>query len=290
MSSSNVSAKINKQKSYNRFEEYLHKRKKEKGYLFIPYLSISDPDWDTSEKLVDMMIEIGADSIELGLPFTDPVADGPVLQRAFRRVIDQEFHMSRFYEFLEKVHKKHPDFMFTVMGYANIFYHAGLKHIFKKFISCNVGGVIIPDIPLEEKKKLVEVHGLEKIVEQISWIDFIVPTVPPDRLEKICKDGRGFLYFVSTKGVTGLKVGFSLKPWRKIIRKVKRLTDVPVVIGFGIREYAHALEAVTEADGFVIGSRIHEIVEENLKSPSKSVNAVKKEMLALLPEKKLASG
>jgi len=274
-------------------EIHLHKAISGKGYAFVPYLAVADPDWEVSKKLVSLLINSGADTIEIGLPFTDPVADGPVLQRAFKRVLSPEkplksnskFTMERFFTFLTDIHKAHPDFPFLVMGYANLFYQTGFQKIFSRLIKLNVVGVVIPDIPFEEKDRLIKRENLQPLLSKLSWIDFITPTTTADRLNKICRQASGFLYFVSTKGVTGQgKNDFSLKPWKPIIAQVRKKTKVPVLTGFGIRSAAHALEAIEATDGFIIGSRIHEIIEQNLDIISVLENRLKDELKIILPQ------
>jgi tryptophan synthase alpha chain len=269
-------------------EIHLKKTIANKGYAFVPYLAAGDPDWVASKRLIAALIASGADTIEIGLPFTDPVADGPVLQRAFKRVLSHEkaskFSIERFFSFLSDLNKAHPNFPFLVMGYANIFYHMGFHKILTLLIKHNVVGVIIPDVPYEEKARLVTRENLEPLLKKISWIDFITPTTTPDRLSKICRQASGFLYFVSTKGVTGQgQNDFSLKPWKKIISEVRKRTKVPILTGFGIRSAAHALEAIEATDGFIIGSRIHEIIEQNLDIVSVLENRLKDEMKKIIP-------
>jgi len=270
------------------FDEYLRKKKEEKGYLFMPYLAIGDPDWETSIHIVDELIEAGADSIELGLPFTDPVADGPVLQRAFHRVLSRPFSMQKYFSFIETIHKKHPEFPFMVMGYANIFYKYGFAKIFNKLASYNVRAVIIPDIPIEEKVRFIKDKDIKESLNRVAWVDFITPTTTEDRVNLICKNASGFLYFVSTKGVTG-QSEFNLKPWNKLLQATRKKSPVPVIIGFGIRNKQHVEESCKMADGFIIGSRIHEIIEENMHSQKKICQSIRKEIKSLLPEKKLAT-
>lgn len=229
----------------------------------MPYLAAGDPDWENSLKIIDVLVNAGADTIEIGLPFTDPVADGPVLQKSFKRVLAQEFTMEKFFKFLSGIKKAHPHFPLLVMGYANIFYRMGFARILKQLGTYNVTGVIIPDIPYEEKMRLIKNEKLELLLQNISWVDFITPTTTKDRLIKICSSASGFLYFVSTKGVTG-QSQFSLKPLQNIIRDVRKKTKTPILAGFGIRTAEHAREAASLTDGFIVGSRIHEIIEENL--------------------------
>lgn len=246
------------------FTRYLVERKKQRGYLFIPYIAYGDPDAKTTAEIVAKMIEGGAATVEIGLPFTDPVADGPVLERAFKRALRHEFHIADVLAMLQRLHKKYPAFPFTIMSYANIFYQAGFKSLLEKLHACNVQAVIIPDIPFDEKKYIIQKEGLSDILSKVAWIDFITPTSSAKRVQEVAREAEGFIYLVSYKGVTGQKE-FSLKPLKPLVKAVRKASKTPVVIGFGIRDKEHAAEAVRLADGFVMGTVFHEMIEHNLE-------------------------
>jgi tryptophan synthase alpha chain len=246
------------------FTRILHERKKQKGYLFVPYIAYGDPDSKITYEIICKMVEGGAATVEIGLPFTDPVADGPALERAFRRSLKHEFRMADVLAMLQKLHRKYPTFPFTVMGYANLFYQAGFKSLLEKFYDCNVQAVIIPDIPFDEKKYIIEQQGLTDILTRVAWIDFITPTTTARRLQEIARDATGFIYLVSYKGVTGQK-NFTLKPLKPLIKSIRRATRVPVIVGFGIKDKIHASEAVKLTDGFIMGTVFHEMIEHNIE-------------------------
>jgi tryptophan synthase alpha chain len=246
------------------FTRLMTERKKQKGYLFIPYIAYGDPDSKITFEIISKMIEGGAATVEIGLPFTDPVADGPALERAFKRSLRHEFHIADVLSMLQKLHKKYPAFPFTIMSYANIFYQAGFKNLLEKLYECNVQGVIIPDIPFDEKKYIIEKEGLADILGRVAWIDFITPTTSLRRVQEVAREANGFIYLVSYKGVTGQK-NFTLKPLKPLIKGVRKATKVPVVVGFGIRDKSHAAEAVRMADGFIMGTVFHEMIEHNIE-------------------------
>lgn len=242
----------------------LHERKKQKGYLFVPYIAYGDPDAKITFEIICKMVEGGAATVEIGLPFTDPVADGPALERAFRRSLKHEFKLADVFSMLNKLHKKYPKFPFTIMSYANIFYQAGFKTLLEKFYDLGVQAVIIPDIPFDEKKYIIEKEGLADVLTRVAWIDFITPTTSVKRLQEIARDASGFLYLVSYKGVTGQK-NFTLKPLKPLIKAIRKATRVPLVVGFGIRDKMHASEAVRLTDGFIMGTVFHEMIEHNME-------------------------
>lgn len=246
------------------FTRALNERKKQKGYLFIPYIAYGDPDAKITSEIIAKMIEGGAATVEIGLPFTDPVADGPALERAFKRSLKNEFKVADVLSMLQKLHKKFPGFPFTIMSYANIFYQAGFKNLLEKLSECNVQGIIVPDIPYDEKKYIIEREGLADVLNRIAWIDFVTPTTPAKKIQEIARDAQGFIYLVSFKGVTGQK-NFTLKPLKPVIKAIRRATRVPLVVGFGIKDKVHASEAARLTDGFIMGTVFHEMIEHNIE-------------------------
>lgn len=263
---------------------YLLERKKDKGYLFIPYLLLGDPNYDISLKIAKALIECGADSIEFGLPFSDPSADGVVLQKAFQRVLAKEFSMKKIEDFLSKISAYAPKHYFVIMGYANLFYQNGFSRLFQNLYEKQVRGVVIPDIPVEEKIFLKKEFHLKNYQNQIAWIDFITPTTTEKRLQKILKQAQGFLYIVSYKGTTGA-LGASLEDAKKLLMKVRKKTTLPCIVGFGIRSRQQVEEILPIADGFIIGSRIHEIIEQNLENENSIPEKIFSEIKNILPEK-----
>ena len=262
-------------------QRYLIECKKKKGFLFVPYHAFGDPDPDTSMKVVRTLFNAGADSIEIGLPFSDPVADGPVLQRTFRRILQHEFSMQNFIDFLSKIKEEFPDKKILVMGYINLFLQFGIEKLFEKFYKNNVRGVIIPDVPMEEKSYIIEQYNLHKFENKISWIDFITPTTQPHRLVKIAQNARGFIYMVSYKGVTG-RNSFDLKPISKLFKQIRKYTGVPILVGFGVKTSANVKMALEYADGFIIASRLHELIEQNLNDRQKIPGLIEQELKLLL--------
>ena len=247
-----------------------------KGYIFIPYLALNDPDWDLSFEIIETLFSLEADSIELGLPFTDPIADGIVLQKSFARILTKGFHLDDFFTFLDKLNRNFTDKFFLVMGYANIFYQYGYLRLFKKLSKLNVKGLLIPDIPFEEKKNNKNFNSLD-----VPLIDFIAPTTKDQKLKAICRESNSFLYLISTKGVTG-KSSFD-KSVFDLADITKKLTNTPLLIGFGIRNKTHTQKVIKHADGFILGSLIHEIIEENLTHKKKIPKKIFKALKGILP-------
>jgi len=265
-------------------QEFLIESKKKKGYLFVPYIALNYPDYDTSYRIIEMLFQNGADTIELGLPFTDPVADGPILQSTFNTILEDTFSWKSTLAFIDKLKNNFSDKIFLIMGYANLFHKAGFKNIFEQLYKRNIKGIIIPDIPLEEKEKIEQEEALFSMQNQVSWVSFITPTTKKERMKQIIKTAKGFLYLVSTKGVTGQNT-FDTSAIKTLALDIKNESDVPVLIGFGIRSRENVLEVIDISDGFIIGSRIHQIISElldrNLKD--KIIVEIEKEIKKILP-------
>lgn len=248
----------------NKLEQTLKQARLKKGFAFVPYLAVAEPDWQASETLVDALIATGADSIELGLPFTDPSADGPILQQVFKDVLNRGFLFKDFLNFLERIHAKHPGFPFIVMGYANVFYRRGFQKTLKELESLNVAAVVIPDLTPEEKNRILKT---EKISTSIAFISFVTLTTEKKRMQKLAREASGFIYLVSTKGVTGTNQ-FNPAPLKPVVKTLRKYTDVPVLVGFGIRNRDNVLAAAGVADGVIIGTRIHETINRHKQSTS----------------------
>lgn len=254
-------------------ETYLKKKKAEKGYLFIPYLALDDPDLDKSFEIASLYIRKGADSIEFGLPFTDPVADGPVLQKTFRNILQHPFKMSRILEFFKRMKEAYPHIPFIIMGYANLFYSYGFLKLSKKLHSLNVCGFVIPDIPYGERIKLFKEVPQLKTMQ--SWITFITLTASKKKISEMVKDARGFIYLVSIKGTTGSQLP-DFNEIKPVVQEIKKTKNIPVIIGFGIRSKKQISEVMRFADGVIIGSHLQKVITES--APNDIIPALSKEL------------
>ncbi len=230
-------------------EEYLEYRYSLKGYLFIPYLAVPFPDWDTSLVLAKTLFEEGADAIEIGIPFTDPVADGVVLQTVFQEILATYiFQWEHIFHFVIRLYEAFPDRAILFMGYANVFWQYGMDKLLTKLGSMGVKGVIIPDLPFAEAKKYND---------NIPIIQFIALTTPKERIQQIASHARGFIYLVATKGVTG-QSQHNIVKIHKIVRTIKCHSSLPVLVGFGVDSRSKTEQLLKIADGFIVGSALHE--------------------------------
>ncbi|WP_125714565.1 tryptophan synthase subunit alpha [Companilactobacillus kedongensis] len=223
--------------------------------VFIPFVVANDPDFNTTVQNVLTLADNGADIVELGIPFSDPVADGPVIQAADLRAFEAGVNVNVVFDIVEKV-RESTNVPIVFLTYTNIAFKFGYEAFCKKCHELNISGLVIPDLPLEEQ------GDLKKYTDQydISLIQLVAPT-SDERITKIAKAAQGFIYMVSSMGVTGKREDFSneLSP---TIKRIKEVTDVPVAIGFGIHSVQQAQDLSGLADGIIIGSAVVELVNK----------------------------
>ncbi|MDD3393309.1 MAG: tryptophan synthase subunit alpha [Anaerotignum sp.] len=224
-----------------------------KGKAFIPFITCGDPDLETSEKLVYAMEQAGADLIELGIPFSDPVAEGLVIQEASERALKAGVTTDKIFEMVRKI-RGNSSVPLAFMTYANLVFTYGLD----KFLSlCREYGiccVILPDIPFEEKGEM-----LDKFQEYgVKMISLIAPT-SKDRIGKIAAEAEGFVYCVSSLGVTGTRTEITTHV-AAMVESVKEAKNLPCAVGFGISSPETAAQMSKAADGVIVGSAIVKII------------------------------
>lgn len=225
------------------------------GKAFIPFLTAGDPDLETTEKLICAMADNGADLIEIGIPFSDPVAEGPVIQRASERALSTGITTDDIFDMVAKV-RKTTDVPLAFMTYINLIFTYGAEKFMSRCSELDVSAVIIPDIPYEEKEELAPAckkYG-------ISFISLIAPT-SKDRIKMIAKDAEGFVYCVSSMGVTGMRSEMN-NHISDMIDSVKEVNDIPCAVGFGVSTPEQAEEYARYADGVIVGSAVVKIVEQ----------------------------
>jgi len=224
----------------------------------ISYIMAGDPDLETTGRLILALEESGVDIIELGVPFSDPLADGPVIQRASERALASKTSLKKVLALVKEARKK-TDIPVVLMTYYNIIYKYGEADFASHASSAGVDGLIVPDLPPEEGSNLI--HHCRK--NGIDTIFLLAPTSRDRRIRKISLASRGFIYYVSLTGVTGARTTLSdtIRPMTDSIRKASRK---PLAVGFGISDAVQAAEAASCADGVVIGSALVRLVEENI--------------------------
>lgn len=228
------------------------------GKAFIPFITGGDPDIETSYELIKAMAENGADIIEIGIPFSDPIAEGPVIQEADLRALSAGTTTDALFELVVRL-RKTIDTPFIFMTYMNPIYVYGTERFMKRCAEVGIDGVIVPDVPFEEK---AEHYDYCKAVG-IDLISMIAPT-SEERIETIAKEAEGFIYCVSSMGVTGVRKEINTDIGA-MVAHVKKVTDTPVAVGFGISTPEQAKKMASLADGAIVGSAIVKMVAKNGK-------------------------
>ncbi|MBO5541921.1 MAG: tryptophan synthase subunit alpha [Acholeplasmatales bacterium] len=223
---------------------------------FIAFVTAGDPDLESTEIFIDKMIEAGTALIEIGIPFSDPIAEGSVITKADIRALASNTTTDKIFDMISNVRKKHPDFPLVFMTYVNPVFSYGYDRFFKRAQELNMLGIIIPDLPFEEKEEAAKVA--KKYNQEV--ISLIAPT-SDDRIKKIASDSNGFIYLVSSMGVTGMRSEFKTD-LDKIVSEIRKYTDTPVAIGFGISNPEQAKTMAAKSDGVIIGSAIVRIIEQ----------------------------
>lgn len=255
----------------NRINETFKRLKKEGKTAFIPYVTAADPDMETSKKIVRALTTAGADIIELGIPFSDPLADGPTIQKAVRRSLKNHCSVKKVFDMVKEL-RREICVPFVFMTYYNIIYNYGLDRFVKSAKSNGADGVIVADLSMEESSELIRLADKE----DFCVIMLTAPTTSVARFKKIASKSRGFVYYVSLTGVTGARKELSGE-LRKDIKRLSEITRKPVCVGFGISTPAQAEEIKSVSDGIIVGSAIIKVIEKNLaQSKTKIVRDVEK--------------
>lgn len=220
-----------------------------KGKAFIPFITCGDPSLEVTEQLVYAMEEAGADLIELGIPFSDPTAEGPVIQAANIRALSGGVTTDKVFAMVEKI-RKNSSIPMVFMTYANVVFSYGTERFVKKAAEVGMDGLILPDVPFEEKE---EFDGICKEYGQ-DLISLIAPT-SHERISMIAKEAQGFVYCVSSLGVTGMRSQITTDIGA-MVELVKKAKDIPCAVGFGISNPEQAKKMAGQSDGVIVGSAI----------------------------------
>ena len=236
---------------------------------FIAFLTAGDPDFETSVECFKAVARAGADLIEVGIPFSDPIAEGPVIQEADLRALSSGMTTDKVFELVREV-RKETDVPMVFMSYINPIYHYGADEFFKKAAEVGIDGAIVPDMPYEEKGELDSTAAKYGI----DIISMIAPT-SEDRIKMIAKEAKGFIYVVSSLGVTGVRTEIKTD-LGSMLSNIREVTDVPAAIGFGISTPEQAKKMAAVADGAIVGSAMVRIVAaEGENAPEKLYEYVK---------------
>ena len=231
--------------------------KKKGRRAFIAFITAGDPDLTATEQLVLSFERAGVDIVELGVPFSDPLADGLTIQASSRRALQKGITLEKIFKLVKKIRRK-SEIPIALMTYYNPVFHYGEERFITQAKQSGADGLIIPDLPPEEAKSLIQ-SAAEK---NISLVFFISPTTTQERIKYIIRASTGFIYYVSLTGVTGTRKSLDSAISNQV-RLVKRMTNKPICIGFGISNARQVRKASQIADGAIVGSAIVQQIFKN---------------------------
>ena len=232
------------------------------------FITAGDPDAETTDALLDGLVDAGVDFIELGMPFSDPMADGPAIQAASLRALEGGMNLAGTLEIARSFRQRHPNIPLILMGYYNPIYIYGNDRFIANAVAAGIDGLIIVDLPPEEDIELC----IPAQKANLSFIRLITPTSDDHRLPTILESASGFVYYVSVTGVTGM-ASAAADSISHAYQRIRKQTDLPIVTGFGIRTPEQAAEFARLSDGAVVGSAIVDIIANGVAEAG-SANAL----------------
>ena len=244
-----------------RIEKKFAQLKSEKRKAFIPYITAGDPSLDATLGLILSMEKAGADLIELGVPFSDPIADGPVIQRASERALKHGVNLQKILELGQNIRKK-SEIPLVLFSYFNPLLSYGLERLAADAVAAGFDGVLASDLTVEESEQFVSVMN----PAGLNTVFLVAPTSSPQRMKKIAETSTGFLYAVSRTGVTGEQPELAAD-LKRFLQNLRSYTTLPIAVGFGISQPEHVRAVWQEADAAVVGSSIVKEVEQCIGKP-----------------------
>lgn len=245
----------------SRISQCFEKLKKDGQSALIPYVTAGDPEPWVTVPLLHALVDAGADIIELGIPFSDPMCDGPVIQKACERALKNDVSIISVLKMVKQFREKNQDTPIVLMGYANPIESMGYSVFAKQAQEAGVDGVLTVDVPPEESddfRLTMDEHGIDTIY-------LVAPTTSEARMKVIASFARGFIYYVSIKGVTGA-AALDIEEVTGKLATLRKITDLPLGVGFGIRDGKSAASVAKIADAVVVGSTLVKCIEEHARA------------------------
>ncbi|MBE8594978.1 tryptophan synthase subunit alpha [Xenorhabdus sp. BG5] len=247
-----------------RYEQLFKKLQNKNQGAFVPFVTLGDPNPALSLEIIDTLISGGADALELGIPFSDPLADGPTIQNANLRALSSKVTPTLCFDLLAKIRTKHPDIPIGLLIYANLVFHNGIDDFYRRCKDAGVDSVLVADVPLSESSPFRSAA----IRHDIAPIFICPPNANDDLLREVASFGRGYTYLLSRAGVTGSE-NRAQQPFSHIVDKLKEYHAAPAIQGFGISEPKQVMNALNGgAAGAISGSAVVKIIEDNLHQPN----------------------
>lgn len=259
----------------NRIEKQLAQFKEQGRKALVCYIVNGDPRPEVTLPAMHALVEAGADIIEIGVPFSDPMAEGPVIQRGHERALEFNTSLTGTFQLVSEFRKTDDTTPIVIMGYANPIERMGYKDCAENSAQAGIDGILTVDLPAEESKEL---HGFlqEKSIENIF---LLAPTTTQDRMKSVVELAGGFVYYVSLKGVTGAG-HLDVDAVQTRLGEIKQLTDLPTLVGFGIKDAESASAVASVSDGVVVGSVLVNAMGENASKSTEEICQSLKEIVA----------
>ncbi|MEO1160487.1 MAG: tryptophan synthase subunit alpha [Pseudomonadota bacterium] len=266
-----------------RIEDRFASLKAEGRAALVTFVTAGDPGYDTSLELLRALPDAGADVIELGMPFTDPMADGPAIQASSLRALGAGQNMIRTLKLVSEFREGDNETPIVLMGYYNPIYIYGVDKFIADAKAAGVDGLIVVDLPPEEDHELC----IPALNEGLNFIRLATPTTDDKRLPKVLTNTSGFVYYVSVTGITGSKAP-DISRVTDAVSRIKRHTELPVAVGFGVRSAEQAAGIASGADGVVVGSALVNTIRDSLDADGTATDTTVSDVLKLVSE--LAQG
>ncbi|CAL4322343.1 Tryptophan synthase alpha chain [Buchnera aphidicola (Protaphis terricola)] len=255
----------------NRYKKIFKKKKLLKEGCFVPFVVIGDPSIKMSIKIIELLIESGSDALELGIPFSDPLADGPIIQKANLRALSKNYSILKYFEVIQILRKKYSKIPIGILLYANLIYNQGIEKFYQYCSKCDLDSVLIADVPIEEYNifyKYANKYNIDSI--------FICPPDANDIfLSKLSLYAKGYIYLLSRPGVTGIEESKNLIS-NIFIKSIKKYTNLPLLQGFGIKNSKQIKKSILfGTNGVICGSAIINIIEKNLNQEKEMLKKIK---------------
>ncbi|WP_227368719.1 tryptophan synthase subunit alpha [Halomonas sp. M20] len=255
----------------NRIDQRFATLKEQKRTALIPFITAGDPAPEHTVGFMHALVEAGADVIELGMPFSDPMADGPVIQKACERALKYNVRLTHILAMVEEFRQQDNETPVVLMGYLNPLERMGLQAFAEQANASGVDGVLVVDMPPEEADEIAPLfkeHHLHSIF-------LVAPTTSKERAATICDHGEGYLYYVSLKGVTGAAT-LDVGSINHQLESLRQLTSIPLCVGFGIRDGETAAAVGQVADGVIVGSALVSRIADNCERPERAKEELKR--------------